>query len=55
MKPDSMADDLQPEMKELQPNVTSLKELNESFTHLLSLVPDGLMMTDRQGRIALLT
>lgn len=51
MKPDSMADDLQPEMKELQPNVTSLKELNESFTHLLSLVPDGLMMTDRQGRI----
>jgi PAS domain S-box-containing protein len=51
MKPDSMADDLQPEMKELQPNVAALKELNESFAHLLSLVPDGLMMTGRQGRI----
>lgn len=39
------------EIEKLQSDVAALNELKRSFTHLLSLVSDGLMIIDRQGCI----
>lgn len=51
MKPNPKADDLQPGTEKAQTDAAYLKELNESFASLLSLVHDGLMMTNPQGII----
>lgn len=51
MNEKSTVHDLQAEIKKLRSEMAVLNESNESLGHLLFMVPDGLMMISKEGRI----